>query len=341
MNSSKKTRVTVKDVAAKANVSAMTVSLALRKSPRISEATAQRVVKVAHEMGYRPSLSARALRNGQTHMVGCLLPFKNPDFWGKIYDGFSSQLDNHDYHALLATTQERVGKIEKMLDHCAAVFDGVMLIPVADMHANEHFIERLKQLNIPFVVIGPFKDYDVDCVTNDDLAGTSNTITWLIEQGHKNIAWVGGKLYRVGQVRLKGFKDALAKAKLDNSRVYIAKEYWGQEAGYLGTKSLLRKNKDTTVIVADSDAAAQGAYQAISEEHLNIPEEISVIGHSNSTLCTQLQPPLTSIEQSPEELGKAAARLLMERINKEGISENQEILLPTSLIIRQSCAERI
>jgi LacI family transcriptional regulator len=332
-------RPTVKDVAKKANVSPMTVSLALRNSPRISGTTRNNIHHIAREMGYQPNITARSLRGARTHMVACLLPSKNSDHFGPIFDGIQAYFDTFDYYAMMALTGDSAERTSKLLDHCVGTFDGIILNPVADLHANEYFFERFKQVARPFLVVGPFVDYDVDCVVNDEEEGVAEIIRWFVRNGHKRIAWVSGTPYRVDEVRLKGYKKVLGDNNLEISDdlIHISTEYWGAEAGYLGTKRLLRKHSDFTAIFADADYTAIGVYRALFEAGLRVPDDVSVIGYGNTKSCLHMEPPLSSVEQAPGQLGLEIAKLMIRRLQGDVSDFPKQVLVPTSLIIRESC----
>jgi len=330
-------RVTIKDVASAAGVSNMTVSLALRGSRRIASATRQKVHQAASELGYRPSQAARALRTNRTHMVVCLLPNRVPCFFGAEFEGIQSQLDSHDYHAMLTLTNNSVETTTKILERCGYSFDGIIFTPVADMLANEHFIEVMKASGKPFVVVGPFADYGVDCVVNDEVQAGLNIMDYLIRLGHRRIGMVTGIRYRVFEKRMEGFRKAFETHGMtfDESLV-VSSTVYGPEAGYLGMKQLLRRSSQVTAVCVDEDLTATGVYRALAEAGLRVPEDVSVFGYDMDDVGMTVDPPLTTVNQHPWEIGKAAARLMMERLSGSTNSGPEEILIPTELVIRGS-----
>ena len=335
-------RVTIKTIAEKANVTPMTVSLALRNSPKISETTKKHINSMAQRLGYRPSQWARALRSQKTQMVALLLPNKVPQFFGKMYETLQESLVPHDYQPMLAITHSSAKQTGKLIDRCIDAFDAIVICPVADVHANEYFIDKLKSQHKPFIVLGPFSYENVDCIINDEVKSSSSVVNWFITHGHKKIGFVSGYFYEVDKLRFEGYKKALIEAGIgvDENLISISQNYWGEEAGYLGAKSLLKRAPDITAIFANVDITAVGVYRAIREAELRIPDDISVFGYADLEEAQKLNPTLSSVNQHPEIFGREIARLLMRRLQKDLSDYPAEILIPTSLIIRDSVRER-
>lgn len=338
--------ITLRDVAQKANVSPSTVSRILNNKDStipISEETRQRVLKAAHEIGYRPNIAARHLAQRQSFaLIGAIVPQTVPavlahPFYMLILHGIAQQCQEREYAVAIyfvdSDREERVAEVYPRITSLPA--DGFVLTSVKQ---NDRLVPRLLADNIPFVQIGRNPQPEQTpphFVDVDNYQGGITAVSHLIERGHQKIATITGPQdMAAGLNRYEGYKDALQRAGIALNPAWVRHGNFELSDGYAAMQALLadEENRPTAVFAA-SDSMAAGAYKAIEEHNLRIPQDIAVIGYDDNPSYTQ-NPPLTTIRQPIRQLGESAATLLLDRI--DGTPTPDHLILEPELLIRQS-----
>jgi LacI family transcriptional regulator len=310
-------RVTIIDVARHAEVSTTAVSKVLRNAYGASPEMRAKVQKAIAELGYRPHAAARGMR-GQTYSIGVMLPnIRNP-FFADVLDGATEVLEAAGYQVLMGpgcngeTAEARV--TEAMIDHS---MDGLILIaPVSSRRHLEDVAGR-----VPTVIVGRHgRSSSYDSVADDDLAGAALVVDHLADLGHRRIAHIEhfeDDPDRIAEmpnaVRAEGYRQAMRARRLDEY-VDIASTSYTQDGGYLGAQQLLSRLHRPTAIFAGADIVAMGALQAIAEAGLAVPDDIAVAGYDNTMFAAFAPVGLTSVDQGGRQMGRNAARLILERI---------------------------
>jgi len=339
-------RPTIKDVAKLAGVNPSTVSRVLAGSPLISEKTREKVKKAMAELGYHPDLNARNLARNETGTLGLVLPraaeelFQNP-FFPEVLRGITSQARKAGYDLLLSsgtTEREEREAVLRLVDGRRC--DGLILLV---SRTDDVLMKELEKRAFPAVVIGkPLNNYRVGFVDNDNIGASFLATNYLIQKGHRQIGLIVGALGLVVSLdRLEGYKKAIKSAGFSFDRRYVVSADFSEEGGYRGVYELKKrfKNLPGAILCAD-DLQAFGAYRAIRELGLRVPEDVSVVGFNNVPLSSFVTPPLTTVDIHIYELGTKAVELLIQ-IVKGGIAEIPGVLVPVSLIERNSVAARI
>jgi len=336
-------RVTIRDVAKAAGVSVATVSSVLNNNShtRISQKTRERVLKVAEKLGYRPRLTAKALRKGLTYLLGLVVPLQphhplSPFFYEAVSGAIKkareqgwmvSILGFHDRHEELAV-------LRKILEN--RFVDGVILF---DPQIEDARISLLKG-RMPFVVIGRTNDQEVCSVDNDNVEASKIATQHLIRLGHKRIAFVHVPLkFFTALDRLSGYRAALEEAglKFDPELLAEAEGYYGVEAGYRAFNNLLdRVSKPPTAVLAMDDSLALGVIQAANQRGMKVPDDLAVVGFNDSAFSPHCEPPLTTVRIFGETLAFYATDMLLRLIRGEPVAP-KHITVPTQLIVRSSC----
>jgi LacI family transcriptional regulator len=333
-------RVTIADVAVRANVSTAAVSKVLRNAYGVSPAMQTRVRQAMTELGYRPHAAARGMR-GQTYTIGLMLSeIRNP-FFHEILEGVSAQLQATDYQVLIgpggSEADSQVHITNAMIDRR---MDGLILVAPL---AHRRVLDETGR-SMPMVVIGRHdKSPDYDAVVDDDLMGAGLVVDHLVELGHRRIAHIEHKIPGRGHpttmpqtVRAEGYRQAMRRHDLAGEIDIVATSY-SEEGGYLGARELFSRAVRPTAIFAGADVAAIGVLNAVYEAGLRVPEDISLVGYDNTSFAALGPISLTSVDQDGHMMGTNAARLLLERV--EGKRQRSvHLALSPSLVTRRSSA---
>ena len=331
-------RITIRDVALHAAVNPSTVSRALNPSTRhlIGDEVVRRVMASAKALGYRQNRLASALRGGQSHVVGVCVPdIENPVF-PPIIRGIEEVMTAAGYGVLIANVSGSPKEQEKLLEQMLERrVDGLIL---ATAVRNDPLLRRTLLQRTPVVLVNRALDVSqVPEVVNDNLLSLQLAIDHLVSLGHKHIAHLAGpSRLATGHARILGFELAMKHYGLDGATMVEAKEFT-REAGRQACEALLRKHKNVTAIVAGNDLIALGCYDLFAELRIRCPADISLIGHNDMPLFDMLRPPLTTIRIQHREMGRHAARLLVNLIS-EPDSPPLRITLPPQLVLRGSTA---
>jgi LacI family transcriptional regulator len=333
-------RVTIVDVARHAGVSTTAVSKVLRNAYGASPQMQTKVRSAIEELGYRPSAAARGLR-GQTYTIGVMLPeIRNP-FFADVLDGVTEHLDGTDYQFFMAQCcNDEAGEARVMESMIDRSMDGVILI--APISARRHLQAVARTL--PTVVIGRHgHSPDYDTVTDDDFAGAGLVVAHLAELGHRHIAHIEHlekdpvRLVEMPNAqRADGYRHAMNAHGLADGIDVVSTTYT-QEGGYLGARRLLARPRRPTAIFAGADIVAMGVLDALTEEGLATPHDISLAGYDNTTFAAFGPISLTSVDQAGHQMGVNAARLLLDRIT-DRTRPTAQVKLSPSLVTRRSTA---
>jgi LacI family transcriptional regulator len=337
-SSDKSHRITIRDVAALAKVNPSTVSRALNPGTRhlIGDQVVVRVLAAAKELEYRPNVLASALSSGQSKVIGIVLPdIENPVF-PPIIKGIEEWLAAEGFGVLISNTIGNPDEQERILEQMLARrVDGVILATAA---RQDPLVRRCMLENVPIVLVNRGEERaQVPQVVNDDLLSMRLAVEHLVKLGHKRIAHVSGPLnLATGFSRHEGFLLASKLHGLEELPVVESTEFV-REAGKAACTRLLKTHHDLTAIVAGNDLIALGCYDALAQAGLSCPKDISIVGHNDMAFVDMVNPPLTTIRIQHREMGKQAARLILERLNDRN-SMPVRVTLPPELRVRGSTA---
>jgi LacI family transcriptional regulator len=327
--------LTTKKIAEAAGVSQKTVSRVLNDEKYVSKETKEKVLRVVKELGFEPNFFARGLRTKESKTVGLVLgDIENP-FYSSLSKGIIGYCEDKGYNTIVCTTRyaEDVGdKYIKMLR--ARGVDGLLLstIPISNNFLNN-------KLKIPYVLIsyqGLSKKFNI--VTSDDYLGGVLAIEYLLKLGHRRFHFLKVADVSSAGERLKAFKDTLNKYNISFDANDISKNLYDEAGSYNEVKKILKSKIDFTAIIAANDFIAMGAMNAILEKNLNIPNDISLIGYDDINISKMLKVSLTTIRQPIVEMGRIAAKRLLELINNPDKNKNpKQTIIKPELIIRESC----
>lgn len=333
---------TIDDVARTAGVSKSTVSSVFSQKRPISKEVTKRVLDAARQLNYKPNYWARSLANKSTRIIGLNMPgeqVKFSLFHLSLLNGVLSECNANGYRLLVNPLS--TSYLNEVPHLSSEPVDGdILLDPI---EKDSRIAERIKQ-NHPLVVIGrPPREFEskICYVDNDNITNGRQATDYLLGMGHKRILFLNASFGKTVSVdRALGYKQALEQGEVPfdpSLLVHKDKSTTSSAFGYAHTIQMLKQHPDITAIIADTDKMALGVYKAVSETGKSIPGDLSVLAFSDeSVFASEFIPPLTGVNLFGEELGREAAKLLIERCGSDQLSVRRA-LIPTELIERGSC----
>jgi DNA-binding LacI/PurR family transcriptional regulator len=333
-----KPRVTIADVAEKANVSKMTVSRVLNNKGEISKATRQRILTVMDELGYRPNRIARSLATNTTLRIGIAVPSLANPYFGAIIEGAETVFWENDYHILLGHSGDKANReaavLEMFEDH---LVDGVIALSA---HSPIEEVNRYLCNHRAAVVINTFVAEGIaGRIYTDEIKSMTLAVNHLLNDGRRHIGYVSfGIDTYADHERYRGFELALNRAGLPfNTAAQFRARRDADMAMCDLIEDMLKMNPAIDSLVCFNTGIAARALQACHRLGRRVPDDLAIIGYDESLLAELTIPPLTTIELTipREEVGAIAARMLLERIEDDHI-EQQDIILEHRLVVRSS-----
>ena len=335
----KKTEATIHDIARVLNLSASTVSRALKENPLISEVTREKIRKVADELGYRPNIVASSLRTKRSNTIGVIVPYINRHFFSSVVSGVEEIAYNSGFAVTIAQSND---SYQKEIHIARALYDsrvdGIIVSYAMDTHNFRH-LRAFAESQIPLVFFDRVADeIDANKIVVDDFAGGRMATEHLISQGCRNIAHVSGPLHlKIYDYRLKGYLAALNSAGLLPPTGGILHNRLTRADGEEAIKQLLSLRPVPDAVFCANDTTALSIILNLRNAPYSIPRDIAVVGFSNEPFSEVVTPSISTIKQPGYEMGIKAAELLIAEIKGEITSKDyQTILMPTELIIRDS-----
>ncbi len=333
--------LTLEGIARLARVSRSTASRVVNDQQGVRDDVRERVWAVVRETGYQPHAAARSLVTRRTQVVAVLIPesvnrlFTDP-FFPRVLTGIASRCNQRRYHLMLALFNESEGQVE-MYGRVVGGghLDGVI---IASAQTHDPLFGMLLKDGVPFVLAGRHPDERVNYVDVDNAGGARMAVEHLIRLGHTRIATITGPLTMAsGEDRLAGYRQALEAHRLPVEDRLIAEGDYTEESGALGVQHLLPASP--TAIFAGSDVMAIGALKALREARVRVPQEVALVGFDDVSIASAVVPALTTVRQPIEHLGSMAADMLLNSLSGEPGTRApaQRIILPTQLVVRESC----
>jgi LacI family repressor for deo operon, udp, cdd, tsx, nupC, and nupG len=324
----------ITEVAAAAGVSVATVSRALQRPEMVTEETRRRVHEAVKRLGYTPNAQARTLRTAKTRLIIALVPDIANPFFSEVIRGIEQVAHENHYSVLLGDTQNSMSREQAYADMIAAKqADGLItLIP----HVPKIQIDgRLPVVNACECV----KDRSISSIGVDNVQGARVAVNHLLTLGHRRIAFISGPASSpLTADRRRGYELALRGAGLELDDALVAPGDFSAESGLSAVEFLLARKKKFTAIFCSNDEMAIGAIRALKAFRLRVPEDISVVGFDDIRFARYTDPPLTTIVQPKNELGREAMNLLIE-ILAGGDAPTRKRVLPADLVVRGSTAQ--
>jgi LacI family repressor for deo operon, udp, cdd, tsx, nupC, and nupG len=337
-----KEQASIKDVARIAGVSIATVSRCINDQERVREATRRRVQNAISATGYRPNTLAQSFRRGKSQIIMVVLPSVGDPFFTAVMRGIRLVATGRGYSLLINETQFNTmtaDEIGAMI--VSSHMDGIVLLASMSPFGTEILSARSHQ-TLPIVIgcetISPELS-DFPGVHIDNVGAASEATDYLLNMGHRNIAFIDGRESSLlTRDRKTGYCMAMRKARIPIQAGWVQEGKMTIEGAIEATRLLLRHPVRPTAIFCANDEMAMGCMHAIKAAGLNIPRDISVIGFDDVRYAGILDPPLTTIRQPAEEIGKRVMHRLLREIEEGRSSSAVTEIVHHELIIRQSVA---
>ncbi len=322
--------VSMKDISELCGVSIATVSKALNGHNDVGEETKERICKVAKELGYFPNSSARALKTKRTYNLGVLFVDEaqsglTHDYFANVLNSFKKVAEEKGYDITFISAGNGGEKRMSYLERCRyRGFDGVVIACV-DFENPE--VEELVKSDIPLVTID-HTFYGRAAVISDNVTGMRELLTYIVQQGHRKIAYIHGADSAVTKNRLSSFFKTAEELGISVPDEYIKEAAYRstKEAG-AATKELLQLKNPPTCILYPDDFSSFGGMNVIKENGLRIPEDISVAGYDGLRIGRHIEPKLTTFRQNTDAIGEEAARKLIDLIEKPKTTIIEQVVI--------------
>ncbi|PID88550.1 MAG: LacI family transcriptional regulator, partial [Bacteroidia bacterium] len=328
-----------KDIAEKLKVSVSTVSRALKNNPEISLPTREAVQKLAKELKYQPNPLAVALKTKKSNAIGVVVPQIVSSFYASVVKGIEQVADDYGYQVFVSSSNESKEKEEKNVNGFLNMrMDGIILSLSRATNSYEH-IHKIIDLSVPMVLFDrTSKELDVSKVVADDAATAYKVVKHLIEGGAKRVALLTGPEYLLyGRNRRRGYEKALKEKGVAIDESLVARcDFTVEEAKNVATEMLQRENRPDAFF-AINDELAIGTIAAAKELGLKIPDDVAVVGFSNSRRSRYMVPSISTVDQNPRQVGVEAAKLLFEQMKDTSEAKVvKEIVVHSDLMVRES-----
>lgn len=336
-------RATLKDVAQLAGVSTATVSYALSGKRTISESTKQRINEAIAQLDYVPDLNARGLSMRDSKLIGVVVPQTEPgerlmfqnSFYSEILGSIEYYARQQGYHILISATDANESYLTLAKKRN---LDGIIVI---GMYPDE-FYQQMKKTQIPIVLIDSYcNDHYYHNIRIDDAYGSYLATHYMLENGHKEVAFFAGQLKENGVMkkRLLGYQQALEEFQIPYRKEYVFEGQIDYNSGIELAEKLMASKLPATAIVAAADILAIGAIKGLFEAGKKVPDDYSIVGFDDVEISQYVTPGLTTVRQQISLKGQKAVELLLKHIQDPNLPKQEEVI-PLQLVVRGSVKQR-
>ncbi|WP_280514518.1 LacI family DNA-binding transcriptional regulator [Chthonobacter albigriseus] len=325
------------DVARRAGVSTATVSRALSNPDSVRPETRKLVLDAVRELGYTPNAAARNLRAGRSRMLLTVVPLLSNSFFARIVSGIDQEASRRGYGTIISEeSPDSVEKQAHLLDLAAAgLFDGVLLLSALMPRVGRR---SLADMGMPLVRVCSRREPGAGAVLLEEREATLIQTRHLLGLGHRRFMYISGGAGNINDIpRYEGFCEAIAEAGLQPDQQIRVEGFFDFASGTAAAHRFLElraEGRAPTAIVAVGDQMAIACMKGIQEAGLRIPEDVSIVGFDGIDFTNYCQPTLTTIVQPAEDMGAAAAGLLIDML--QGERDPGEIVFPATLRVAGS-----
>lgn len=330
-----KTQITIKDIARELNISPSTVSRALKNHPDISQETKNEVNEYARKHNYKPNALALSLRTSRNNTIGVIVPEIIHFFFSSVLSGIEEVANSEGFNVIICQSNEDYEKEKKNTQALISTRVSGVLASLSKHTTNYDHFQDIVDVGIPLVFFDRICiGINTDRVVVDDYAGAFAAVEYLIQSGCKRIAFFSSPLHlEISKNRKNGYLDALHKYKIpvDESLIRVCDT---REEAIIITPEILDRPDRPDAFFAINDHCATGIMYAVKQARLKIPDDISIMGFTDGELAKASDPMLSTVEQHGFEMGKHAAKLLIDKINGVTQGRYTNKIVKTNLIIR-------
>lgn len=329
---------TIYEVSNLAGVSLATVSRVINKNARVSDKTRQKVLDAMSELGYRPNSIAQSLASNCTNSIGIMVSELSGSFFGLMMSAIEAELRAAGKHVIITTGHNEEQREKEGIEFLKSRNCDALIVHVEGL--SDEDIIALDQNDTPIFFMSRFIEGVKDnCISLDNELGGYLATQLMIENGHKQIAYISGpQLKHDAQARLLGHKRALKEHNIPFEEELYYEGEFTETGGINGLKSFIAQKTSFTALVCANDEMASGAMTYAREHGFSLPQRLSVIGFDNVSFSRHIYPKLTTIDNPIGEMGQMAAKLVLKNIyNKKELSI-KHFFKPT-VITRDSIAK--
>ena len=327
---------TIADVARECGAGSMTVSRVINGKKHVSAAMNKRVRAAIVKLGYEPNEAARVLKGQTPRTIGLIVPDLADPFFSTCAHAIQQFAARHGYMTLLFTCEgQKNTEAEELAMMKSRNVAGILIVPSHLSSASQ--LKELRARGMPTVMLDrTIPDLDAGEVTVENREGTQKAIRHLIEHGHRRILCIGydSKFNSIGQ-RICGYKDAMLQAGFKPEVLSMD----SKSSIYSQLLKRLGSSRPPSALFTLNNVTTTNVLHALQGKNISVPREVALVGFDDFDLAPLLAVPLTAVRQPVAELGRSAARLLLDWIRLGSHAEriSRRVVLPTELIIRQSC----
>lgn len=331
-----KKKITIKDIAEQLKVSKTTVSRALADRWDVSPQTRKAVLDLAEKYHYKPNPMSTNLRRNESRSIGVILPELSDAFFSDVIYGIQSVLEPKNYHALIMVSHESSEQELKNIQFLENNRVDGILISLAEESENSSYLVKL-QTDTPIVFFNRvYEDANISKVILNDYKWAMAACQHLADQNCRHIAHITGSEHiSVCKDRTNGYVDALTANGLSTGDSYIIHSGLSMESGYKGVLELINDKIPFDGLFTVNEPTAIGAMKALKEHNIIVPQDVAVVGFSESVLSRIVEPSLTCVKQPTFEMGAISTRMLLNIIQSDILSP-QTVILDAELNIRSS-----
>lgn len=338
--------ITIKDIAAALNLSVSTVSKALRDSYEISDKTKKLINDYAREHNYRPNPIAQSLKQGSSKSIGIVVSTIENQFFSQVINGIESVAYENGFNVIITQTHESYDLEVKNIEHLIhRSIDGLLISLSTETH-DFGYLKKLHTLGLPIVFFDRVTDeIETHKVISDNFKGSYDATRHLLEAGYRNIAHITSPTnISITRERFAGYSKAMEEAGISIPDEYIKHcAHGGRDTGEVenALNELLALKNKPHAILTSSDRITTTTLFLLNKLGIKIPEEIALVGFTNTILADVLNPSLSSVYQPGFEMGQKATELLLGLIlSKHPVYKFETLVLPTQLVVRRSTSPK-
>lgn len=333
--------LTIKDVANLSGVSKSTVSRVINNRKYVSKKNRERVSNIINETGYIPNNIARSLVTNKTYAIGLIIPDITNPFYSETAKIIEDTIRELGYSLIICNTDNRSDLQNDYINILKQrKIDGIIF---GSVRINDTNVTNLSVQELPYITYHrKLKNENTNYIISDDITGIKIAVKYLVDLGHKNIAYISGPTsFSTGINRLNGFIEARNIFNLNNSNDLIKKGGYSEYQSWQATKAIINLTPRPSAIIAANDLMAISALDCILHHGLAVPKDISLIGYDNINLASHARIQLTTISIDKKNMAKKTANLLIkEIINKKNSSKLIQIKLKPRLIVRKTTMQK-
>jgi LacI family transcriptional regulator len=332
-------KLTIVDVAKKANVSVATVSRVMNGNYPVKEETKKRVLEVIKELNYIPNMQARELTQQKSATIGVVVPSINNMFFPEVINGIENSLKLNSLSLVLVCSNNDKDEEKTCINNLLSRnVSGIIVIDPNTENIKSKFYHNISKRTSLVFVNGHSTSSNISSVVNDEAMGARIALNHLIDNNHKDILFVRGKDSYSYDVKEQVYKETMNELNNFKSENIINIGNGNSSETVDNTANIflnVLKNSSATAVFACNDLMAVGVLNACKKSNLDVPTKLSIIGFDNIVLSKFVEPKLTTLDQNMFLLGRNAADLLLEKIEL-GNSHSKRIILINSLIERET-----